>query len=157
MAQETKPVIARNQSVWLGEKRFRSGNGDRTHLIDAGAKEAPGPVETLLGAIATCSAVDVVDIMEKRRTPLESLEVHVEGERRPEPPRRLVAVRLEFRLGGAGVEPDQAQRAVQLSFEKYCSVAGSLASDIRVEATIVVNGEKLPALPLTIWTPSAQS
>ena len=43
-----------------------------------------------------------------------------------------------------------AERAVALSFEKYCTVAASLASDIEVHATVVLNGERGERLRQTL-------
>ena len=89
------PVITRSEATWRGERLFDAGPPGRTHRIDAGAKEAPGPVETLLDALATCSGVDIIDIIAKRKTPVERMSVHIAAERRPEPPRRVI-VRPSF-------------------------------------------------------------
>ena len=147
------PVISRTEVTWRGERLFDAGPAGRTHRIDAGGKEAPGPVETLLSAVAACSAVDVVDIIAKRRTPIERLVVSVAGERRPEAPRRLVRLEMDYKIDGAGIEREHAERAVQLAFDKYCSVAGSLASDIVVEGAVTLNGQKGAPFVLKIWTP----
>src|SRR5437868_1807336 len=123
------PVITTTELVWRGEQRFDAGPAGRTHRIDASRGDAPGPVETLLNAVAACSSVDVIDILAKRRTPLERMTVVVTATRRTEPPRRVEALDIEYRLDGAGVEREHAERAIQLSFERYCSVATSLAPD----------------------------
>lgn len=148
-----KPVITRSQATWLGERRFDAGPIGRTHRIDASAKEAPGPVETLLNALLTCSALDVIDILAKRRTPVEKFSAEITGHRRPEFPRRLMRIEIEVRIDGAGIEREHAERAIQLSFERYCSVAGSLGSDITAEARLTLNGETGESMPLTIWSP----
>ena len=147
------PVISRTEVAWRGERLFDAGPPGRTHRIDAGAKEAPGPVETLLSAIASCSGVDVIDIIAKRNTPVERMVIHVEAERRGDYPRRVQRVSLEFRIDGAGIERTHAERAIQLSFERYCSVAGSLAPDIVAEARLTLNGESFPPIRQQIWTP----
>src|SRR4051812_50170882 len=87
-ATPTKPVITTTRAVWRGEHRFDAGPEGRTAPVDADSKTAPGPVETLLNAIATCSAVDVLDVLAKRRTPAERLVGNVTGRRRTEGPRR---------------------------------------------------------------------
>lgn len=148
------PVITKSEVTWRGERLFDAGPPGRQHRVDAGAKEAPGPVETLLGAIAACASVDVIDIIAKRKTPVERMTVAVTGERRPEFPRRLIKLDLEYRIDGAGIERDQAERAITLSFEKYCSVAGSLASDIDVHASLTLNGEKGTPMKQNIWSPN---
>lgn len=146
------PVITKTEVTWRGERLFDAGPAGRQHRIDAGAKEAPGPVETLLGAIATCSAVDIIDIIAKRKTPVERFSATVVGERRPEFPRRLMKLHIEYSIDGAGIEREHAERAMQLSFEKYCSVASSLAPDIVVDASLTLNGEKGQAMTQKVWS-----
>jgi putative redox protein len=140
--------------TWLGERLFDAGPAGRQHRIDAGAKEAPGPVETLLSAVATCSSIDLIDILAKRRTPIERLSVSVVAERRAEFPRRVQRMEIEYRIDGAGIDRENADRAMQLSFEKYCSVAASLAPDIIVEAKLTLNGESFPSSRQKVWAPT---
>jgi len=150
------PVVSRSEVSWRGERLFDAGPAGRQHRIDAAAKEAPGPVETLLNAIATCSAVDIIDIIAKRKTPVERMSVSIAGTRRPEHPRRLTALDIEYRIDGNGIEREHAERAMQLSFERYCSVAASLAPDIQVEARLTLNGESFPAVRQKVWTPQQE-
>ena len=148
-----KPVVTRSRAVWVGEHRFESGPEGRTVLVDADSKVAPGPVETLLNAVATCSAVDIIDILAKRRTPAERFVANVTATRRAEAPRRVMRLEVEFQIDGEGIGVEHAERAIELSFEKYCSVAGSLAPDIIAETRLVLNGESQPAQRRKIWTP----
>lgn len=149
----TKPVITTSRAVWRGEHRFDAGPEGRTTPIDADAKAAPGPVETLLSAVATCASVDVLEVLAKRRTPAERFVVNVKATRRSEAPRRVQKLELEFEIDGAGITVEHAERAIQLSFEKYCTVAASLAPDIVAETTLVLNGERQSAQRRKIWTP----
>ena len=148
------PVITRSEVVWRGEKLFDAGPPGRTHRIDAGAKEAPGPVETMLNALVTCSGVDILDIIAKRKTPVERMTVNIAGERRPEAPRRLIRADIELRIDGAGIEREHAERAIQLSFERYCSVASSLAPDIVIETRLTLNGESDGPTRQKVWRPT---
>ena len=59
---------------------------------------------------------------------------------------------MEFVIDGAGIQAEHAERAIQLSFEKYCTVAASLAPDIVAETTLVLNGERQAAQRRKIWT-----
>jgi putative redox protein len=144
------PVITRSRAVWKGERLFEAGPEGRTHAIDAAAKTAPGPVESLLNAMMTCSAVDVIDILAKRRTPIGALVIEIAGNRRPTLPRRLLGADISYRIDGAGIEREQAERAVRLSLERYCSVVSSLAPDIAITATVVLNGESADAMNIEI-------
>jgi putative redox protein len=126
---------------------FDAGPEGRTHIVDADSKIAPGPVETLLEAIITCSGVDVVDILAKGRTPVERFEVGITAYRRAEHPRRIMRMELDFHVDGKGIEVAQAERAIELAFEKYCTVAGSLGSDILTESRLILNGQAMEPRP----------
>ena len=143
------------RATWVGEHRFDTGrpNGPVARM-DGSGKTGQSPPDALLNALAACSAVDVVDILAKRRTPAGRLVVDVEARRRDEAPRRFEHITLTFRIDGTGIERLHAERAVQLAFEKYCSVAASLAPDIVVETIVVLNGENGSLARQRIFTPS---
>lgn len=133
--------IARSRSEWKSGLVFESGVGERTHTIDGNSKVAPSPVETLLGAVGTCAATDVVEILAKQRTPVQALTVDVMAVRRVEFPRRVEQLELTFTITGNGIEREKAERAIDLSIQKYCTVAASLAGDIEMSSVLVLNGE----------------
>ncbi len=85
--------------------------------------------------------MDVVDILAKRRTPIERFTIDVVGERADTVPRRLRSVLLHFTIDGAGIERVHAERAVDLSLTRYCSVRSSLDPEVPITFTVTVNGE----------------
>jgi putative redox protein len=124
--------------VWEGGLRYRGGSpGGPTLVVDGAREVAPGPVDSLLVALGACSAIDVVEILEKRRTPPERLSVEAVFERAEHPPRRLVSVHLVYRVATAS-DRAHVERAVKLSLEKYCSVAASLAEDLKLTWAVEV-------------------
>ncbi|MBW3570778.1 MAG: OsmC family protein [Gemmatimonadetes bacterium] len=125
------PVEYPVQVEWEGGMRWRGGpaNGPAL-LVDGERQAAPSPVDALVVSIASCSAIDVVDYLEKRRTPPSSASVSVRFSRAAEHPRRLTDLHLAYRVATDSPR-EHVERAVQLSFDKYCSVAASLAPDIR--------------------------
>ena len=131
---------SRVKVTWAGGERFDAGrpNGP-TVRIDGKGETGPGPVDTLISALASCAAIDVVEILAKRRTPVRSLSVDVLGERVDGIPRRLRHVTLAFHIGGEGVQRVHAERAIALAVNKYCSVRDSLATDIPVEWTLTLD------------------
>ncbi len=138
-ARPPNHIVAR----WTGEQRFETGRpGGPTLVVDGTGKAAQSPVDLVLSALASCSAIDVVEILAKRRTPVERLEVDVKGARVDTVPRRLRHIMLEFRIDGAGIERVHAERAIGLSIEKYCSVRESLARDTLIQWELVLNGER---------------
>lgn len=92
---------------------------------DRQSNTAPGPMELLLLALGSCTATDVVDILKKKRQKLESLEVEVSGERAKEPPTVWVKLEIVYRLKGQ-LDEKAVRDAIQLSEDKYCSVAATL-------------------------------
>ena len=133
---------ARVRVEWAGEHRFDAGRPDGPTLrLDGSGAAGQSPVDAVLSALAACTGIDVVDILAKRRTPVERLAIDVAGTRVTTIPRRLEHVLLEYHLAGAGIERTHAERAVELAITKYCSVRDSLAPDIEIEWTVVLNGE----------------
>lgn len=102
---------------------------------DGKPTQGPTPVEALLSSIAACSAMDVVNILEKKRQKVESYRVEVEGERLPPGtwPRPFLSVRVKHVLKGQ-IDPDALARAVELTDEKYCSVIATLRQSPKIES-----------------------
>ena len=137
-----RPTSTTVHATWRGDRRYEIGRPDGPSVtIDAAGKVGLGPVDTMLGALAACSAIDVVEYLAKRRTPVERLDVRVDAERNASVPRRVLRARLELTIDGAGIEAHHAERAIALSFQTYCSVSASLAPDVLLESRLVLNGE----------------
>jgi putative redox protein len=133
---------ARVHVEWAGERRFDAGRpGGPTLRLDGSAATGQSPVDAVLSALAACTGVDVVDILAKRRTPVESFGMDVTGQRWAGTPGRLTHVRLEYTITGDGIERVHAERAIELAVTKYCSVRDSLSREIGVEWTLTLNGE----------------
>ncbi|MFN8589477.1 MAG: OsmC family protein [Candidatus Eisenbacteria bacterium] len=104
--------------------RFASGHET---TFDSGTDAtAANPVEHLLGALAACEAMDVIEILRKKRLEVTAYEVVLEGERSPDPPRRFLSMTLVHRVTGRGIPESALEQAVRLSEEKYCSVRWTL-------------------------------
>lgn len=127
---------------WTGEGLAFTGGVDEpgrpTTIIDGNGKVAPGPMTNLLLSCASCSSVDVVEILGKMRVKLKSLAVEVTGVRRDEMPRRYISVHFRYQVSGDGLEPHHAERAVSLSMGKYCSAIASLAPDIKLTHEVIL-------------------
>ena len=92
------------------------------------------PMQTLLAALAGCSSVDIIMILKKQKQDFQGLEIEVDGEREEgKEPALWKNVEVKFKVTG-NVDPQKAHRAVELSMQKYCSVAETLrkaGGDIR--------------------------
>ena len=135
MAAPTAEVTLR----WTEGLKFEGGAPQRPAiLVDGDSKAATSPVQLLLLAAGTCTASDVVIILEKQRVKLAALEVTMVGTRRETQPRRYTAIAFHFTIRGEGVDETKARRAIDLSLEKYCSVVASLAPDISISYDVTV-------------------
>ena len=134
---------AKVQVTWAGEHRFDGmrASGSPTIRMDASGVTGPSPVDALLCALAGCTGVDVVDILAKRRTPVSALSIDVTGERYAGVPGRVTKITLAYRIIGAGVEREHAERAIELAVTKYCSVRDSLDPNMPIVWTLELNGE----------------
>ena len=127
------------ESAEGGGLRFAGRIADRTLVLDnsEGAVDA-NPVQALLASIAACSAMDVVDILRKKRQVLTGYEVRVSGERAEQHPRRYVSIECVHRITGRSVQRRAAEEALRLSVEKYCSVLHCLRPDLAVRQVIEI-------------------
>ncbi len=131
---------------WIGGEAFTAENaGGVKTVLDGNRHDGASPVEIMLEALGACSAIDVVVIMEKVRTPLEKLEVVVDGERRPTAPRYVENVRIAFDAWGDDINADKLARAINLSIGKYCSVFHSLRTDLKLLAQYRVHSANAEA------------
>lgn len=87
---------------------------------------APTPMELLLVALGSCTAVDVVSILRKKRQEVTDYRVEVRGERRDEHPRSFKRMEVHHILTGRNVSERSVAQAIELSEQKYCSVAATL-------------------------------
>jgi len=127
--------------AWAGDRRFDAGRpGGPTIRLDGRGETGQTMVDAVLSALAACTGVDVVDILAKRRTPVEALEIDATGERFAGTPGRLVRIHLAYRMRGTGIERAHAERAIELAITKYCSVRDSLDPNMPVEWTLALEG-----------------
>ena len=129
-----------NRRVVLSDDELNLALADTGHAAPAspGGHEA-NPVQALLATIVACSAMDVVEILRKKRLVLTAYEVRMTGERSAHHPRRYLAIHYVHRLTGRGLKRQAVEHALALSLEKYCSVSHCLRPDLPVTHTIEIH------------------
>ena len=126
---------------WTGDLTFRVRLPDGRELTtDGGSRLGLSPVELLAAALGGCMAADVVHVLTRGRQPLKALRTHLTAERAQSNPHRLVRVSIEF-LATGDIDPQQLDRAVQLSRDRYCSVWNSLRTDTALEVVTHVEAD----------------
>jgi putative redox protein len=123
-ADDSKAVIEwQNTDLFVGHTP--SGH---SVLLDADhtRNSAPTPMELLLVALGSCTGVDVVSILRKKRQEVSAYRVEVRGERRDQHPRSYKRMAVHHIVTGRNISEQSVVQAIQLSEEKYCSVAATL-------------------------------
>lgn len=113
------------QVKWLGEELFMgTSESGHTLVLDAnGGKLAPSPLENVLISLGGCSSVDVVSILQKTRQEVRDCVVQISSTRVDSLPRLFDSIHLHFVITGVAINEKHVERAVNLSADKYCSVA----------------------------------
>jgi putative redox protein len=124
--------------TWERDLVFSGTSGNVGVTLDSASAAGPSPMQALAFGLAGCMAMDLVHILRKGRHDLQSLRADLTGTRADEEPRRFTSITLHYTLTG-GVAPEQVERAIQLSREKYCSVWHSMRQDLPFTITFTVN------------------
>jgi putative redox protein len=130
---------------WLSGKRFVGIDSTNHSVVLSSRDEGIGvkPSDMLLIALAACTAVDVVEILAKKRMPLTSLNIVTSGEQDADPPWTFRKIHMKFCLSGASLTGKAVEQAILLSEEKYCSVAATIrgVAAITTEFEIIKEGD----------------
>jgi putative redox protein len=119
---------------WVSEQQFLGVSPSGHAMImdaDGQSNKAPNPMEMLLLALGGCTASDMVSILEKKRQKIQSLMVECCGERALDPPRVWTKIDVVFKLRGT-LERAAVERALELTRDKYCSVAAMLIKSTEI-------------------------
>ena len=122
--------------IWKGGLAF-TGRDDHGYSIEMGPStendSGASPMDLILIALAGCTAVDVISILQKKRQQVTSFEVHVRAEKAEDHPRVFTAASVEYIVTWHGVRQDAVERAVELSRTKYCPVHAMLQQALPLE------------------------
>jgi putative redox protein len=133
---------------WIGGQQYVGIDSTNHSVVMSTTAEGVGmkPSELILVALAACTGVDVVDILSKKRTPLTSLEIQVDGQQDPNPPWPYRKIHIIYRLRGKTLTDKGVRQAIALSEEKYCSVSATLrgVAQITTEFEILPEIEEVP-------------
>lgn len=120
-------------------QQFEIDGSDAVGGQDKGAR----PMEMVLGALAGCSAIDVMSTLRKMKQHVSDCRIEVTGERADRIPAVFSDVQLDFAVFGNNLDQRKVQRAVKLAVEKYCSVGKMLESTVRISHATTVHPDPL--------------
>ena len=126
---------------WTGDRlQFVGQTAYGEPVLTGGNANGPGakPSDLLPMSLAACTAYDVVEILRKQRQQLRGLAVVITSEQDPDPPWTFRAIHMRFLLTGT-VEEEKAARAVALAESKYCAVAATIRSVVRLSHDVEIS------------------
>lgn len=122
---------------WTGDRSFL-GQTESGHSIVIGTahedspKPGPSAMELVLMGGGSCSAWDVVDILQKGRADVDDVIVELDADRAGEVPKVFTRIHMHFIVKGRGLADAKVKRAIDLSVEKYCSAMAMLEKTAKV-------------------------
>jgi putative redox protein len=126
---------------WLTGQQYVGIDSTNHSIVLSTKAENVGvkPSDVMLIALAACTAVDMVDILAKKRMPIDSLEIITTGQQDEDPPWTFRRINLKYRLSGEALNDKAVAQAIDLAEEKYCSVAATLrgVAEITTEFEII--------------------
>lgn len=138
---------------WVGkDSRMFIGRDSHGHTVVAGSwsreddeqwQEWKGlkPSDLLVISLCSCSAYDVVEILKKQRQRLSGLDITADARQSPEPPYHFTDIHLHYVITGLDIAPKKVEKAIELSQNKYCSVAATIRGVAKITHSFEVKGE----------------
>lgn len=124
--------------TWEGGFRFESSD-THGHTLTLDAPQSNGasfegfmPGDMLLTALAGCSGIDIVNILERMRQKVEGIQISVKGHQNPDPPWAYEDIEIHYTLRGSGLKERLVRRAISLSENKYCSIGATIGGRARI-------------------------
>jgi putative redox protein len=117
----------------VGDSNFHATTGTgRSIDFGAAALGALSPVETVLGALGACTAMDVISIAGKKRQAIDEYRIHLRGDQRDEYPQVYTDIEVVHEVSGVAISEAAIRRSIELSATKYCPVSAMLSAGATV-------------------------
>jgi len=113
---------------YQGEMKFSGKVRDHEFTVDAtktenGDESGPTPMEYMLQSVASCSGMDVLSILRKKRKTIDDLKITITGEKRDEHPKIYTKANVHYILTSPDAEEKDLIRSIELSQDKYCGAS----------------------------------
>ncbi len=112
--------------------RAEPSSGHPYDFDDRESNQGGSPVETIIAALASCSAMDVISITTKKRQAITRYEIHASGSQRDEYPQVFTEITLEHEVWGDDLSEAAIRRSIELSATKYCPVNAMISAGATV-------------------------
>lgn len=134
------------EAAWKGKMKFEAVLDGHTIVVDAPAEAGgedlgPRPKKLMMLALAGCTGMDVVSLLNKMRVEFDDFNITVDANVTDEHPKHYDAMHIIYRFKGKNLPMDKLQKVVEMSQEKYCGVSAAYKKGMNVTWEIVVAPE----------------
>ena len=131
------------EAAWKGKMKFEAELDGHSILLDAGVDgggedAGPRPKKLMMLALAGCTGMDVVSILQKMRVNIEKVNIEVQGDVADEHPKHYTKMHVIYEFTGKNLPVDKLEKAVRMSEETYCGVEALYRKAIEVTSEIRV-------------------
>jgi len=125
------------KTIWRKDNIFDTDVDGHTITIDLGKEDGgedagPRPKKLLLVAAAGCSGLDVVPLLKKMRVELKGFDIQIEAQMSEEHPKQYTSMKVIYEFEGDNLPMEKLEKAVTLSYEKYCGVMAMYKKSIPI-------------------------
>ena len=117
---------------WVKDQEFQTSHDEQTIKLDGKRVNGFNPKAVLLSALAACSGIDVVEILEKMKIEVTILDIEVESEVAETHPKIFKEIHMTYKISSNPVDEDKTKKAINLSLDKYCGVAAMLKKNSKI-------------------------
>lgn len=135
--------------TWQGGQKFTGETRFGHEITTDGSKKAGGdeagyqPLELVVAGLAGCTGIDIILIADKMCQKLTSCDININYEQREEHPRAISKAHIHYNFEGEDLEPEKIERILELSVNKYCSVAATISGITALSYDYTIkNGDK---------------
>ncbi len=126
---------------WIDGMSFEAEAMDYRITMDAdpevgGKKRGPKPKLLLLVALAGCTGMDVVSILNKMKVEFNKMNIRVDGDTADEHPKKFIKIRIAYEITGKNIDRNKVEKAIIMSQERYCSVSATLRESVKIDYLI---------------------
>ena len=123
---------------WVDGMAFEADVTGYKIMIDSdpehgGQEKGPKPKPLMMVALAGCTGMDIVSLLNKMRVEYDEMNIFVEGELSEEHPKKFLKMTVIFKLKGPQIDRNKVEKAIELSKEKYCGVSASYKKAMEIE------------------------
>lgn len=132
--------------TWEGGMSFEANVMDYKIIMDAdpefgGQKKGPKPKPLLLVALAGCTGMDIVSLLNKMRVEFKKFKIRVDGDTADEHPKKFTRITVTYEITGKNIDREKVEKAVILSKDKYCSVSATLKNSVDIDYIVEIREE----------------